>query len=179
MCVCVLVCLSEYIKLHPLKWYIFINIRSVRADPDLDVVRRSFRQLPTEPGRVVELTARVPCATPLPIPERIIGVKYAVVSYVRPCFTEVVLADKLRNENSASVSAGTRVSAVACFANCGSKGPDVLTRRAMCDADAVNVIIIYGCVDSGTAERPSSPKLVPNEFPTHTSVANAVRGEES
>ena len=111
MCVCVLVCLSQYIKLHPFKWYVFINIRSVRADPDLDVVRRSFRQLPTEPGRVVELTAHVPCATPLPVPEGIIGVKHTVLSSVSPRFTEVVLADKLRNENSSSVSAGTSVSA--------------------------------------------------------------------
>ena len=92
MCACVPVCSSVYIKLHPLKWHIFINTCSVRTNPDLDVVRRSFRQLPTDPGRIVELTAHVPCITPLPIPERIIGVKDAVVRSVRPCFTEMILA---------------------------------------------------------------------------------------
>ena len=169
---------SEYIKLHPFEWYILIDECRVRTDPDLNVVRRSFGQLSTKPGRVVELAASTPSTTTLSIPERVIGVKNTMVRSVCASFTEVILANELWNENSASMCTGTNVSAVVRLPDCRRKGPDVLTRGAVGDANSINIIIIYCRVDIGVAERTGYSKLVADKSPTHASVTNAVRGEE-
>lgn len=108
------------------------------TDPQLNIINSRTRECGAEPGRVVELTARVQCTTPLTVPEGIVCINTIIyISWARiSSSTEVVISYKGRKlMRPVSISTGTGTVPVSVitsvsFIDRSSKGPDVLSRTS-------------------------------------------------
>ena len=164
----------SHIKFYIFKIYAFLSTWLISTQPHLNVIASWGGQLFHEPWRVVEGTAGVQSTTALPIPERIIGIEYPLVSTFTGSVTEVVTPHKGWDGDghwAVDVGAGADIMTIGWnLIKSSYKSPYVFPGvMSMCEANTIHI----GVIDCETTVAVIVPEciwcllLVANDLTTH------------